>query len=371
MTGPLTGTLVLDFSTLLPGPMATLLLAEAGAEVYKIERPGSGEDMRAYPPAWGRDSVNFAMLNRGKKSLALDLKNKQHIASLMPLLKKCDVIIEQFRPGVMDRLGLGYSDIKAINPRAIYCSISGYGQTGPKRDVAGHDINYMGDSGLLALSLGTREQPVMPPALIADIAGGTYPAVVNILLALMDRGRTGHGTHLDIAMADGVFPFTYWAMGQGQATGKWPGSGEGLVTGGGARYRLYPTRDGRFVAAGCIEQKFWESFTAAIGLEARLIDDSKDTAVTVKRVAEIIVGKTAAEWRPILAKADCCCSIVASLQEAMADPHFAARGLFSERLVNETGAELVALPVPIAPQFRALRGRKVGASKLGADNGDL
>ncbi len=371
MTGPLTGTLVLDFSTLLPGPMATLLLAEAGAEVYKIERPGTGEDMRSYPPAWGRDSVNFAMLNRGKKSLALDLKNKEHVASLMPLLKKADVVIEQFRPGVMDRLGLGYNDIKAINPRAIYCSISGYGHTGPKRDVAGHDINYLGDSGLLALSLGTPETPVMPPALIADIAGGTYPAVVNILLALMDRNRTGQGTHLDIAMADGVFPFTYWAMGQGQATAKWPGSGDGLVTGGGARYRLYPTKDGRYVASGCIEQKFWESFAAVIGLEPALIDDTKDKVATVKRVAAIIASKTAAEWRPILAKADCCCTIVASLQEAMADPHFKARGLFAETLVNEAGAEMVALPVPIAPQFRSHKGQKVGASKLGQDNGDL
>jgi alpha-methylacyl-CoA racemase len=371
MTGPLTGTLVLDFTTLLPGPMATLLLAEAGAEVYKIERPGTGEDMRAYEPAWGRDSANFAMLNRGKKSLALDLKNKADIARLRPLLAKCDILVEQFRPGVMDRLGLGFADIRKINPRAIYCSISGYGHTGPKREVAGHDVNYMGDSGLLALSLGTAAQPVLPPALIADIAGGTYPAVLNILLALRDRDRTGQGTHLDIAMADNVFPFTYWAMAQGQTTGHWPGSGDSLVTGGTARYRLYPTKDGRFVAAGAIEQKFWEAFTSAIGLDAALIDDAKDTPATAKRVAEIIAGKTAAEWRLVLAKADCCCSVVASLQEAMADPHFQARGLFAERLRNEAGAEMVALPVPIAPQFRSALGRVVGAAKLGADNGDL
>lgn len=371
MTGPLTGTLVLDFSTLLPGPMATLLLAEAGAEVYKIERPGTGEDMRAYAPQWGRDSVNFAMLNRGKKSLALDLKNKEHIARLMPLLKKCDVVIEQFRPGVMDRLGLGYEAVRKLNPRVIYCSISGYGQTGPKRDVAGHDVNYMGDSGLLGLSLGTPEHPVLPPALIADIAGGTYPAVVNILLALKDRDRTGAGTHIDIAMADGVMPFTYWALGQGQATGKWPGSGDSLTTGGGPRYRLYATKDGRFLAAGAIEQKFWEGFCAAIGLDKPLVDDTKDPAATIKRVTQIVASKTAAEWRPILAKADCCCTIVASLDEAMADPHFQARGLFSEKIRNEAGAEMVALPVSIAPQFRARRGEVVGHAPLGAHNADL
>jgi alpha-methylacyl-CoA racemase len=370
-TGPLTGILVLDFSTLLPGPMATLLLAEAGAEVYKIERPGTGEDMRAYAPAWGRDSANFALLNRGKKSLALDLKNKSDIAKLRPLIEKCDVLIEQFRPGVMERLGLGYADIQKINPRAIYCSISGYGHTGPKREVAGHDINYMGDSGLLALSAGTISHPVIPPALIADIAGGTYPAVVNILLALRDRDRTGQGTYLDIAMADGVFPFTYWAMAQGQASGKWPGNGDALTTGGSARYRLYPTSDGRFVSAGAIEQKFWVSFTSAIGLEEALADDTRDTAATIKRVGEIIASRTAAEWRPVLAKADCCCSIVASMQEAMADPHFQARGLFAERVRNETGAEMVALPVPIAPQFRPALGQVLGASVLGADNRDL
>jgi len=151
---PLQGVLVLDFSTLLPGPMATLLLAEAGAEVVKIERPGSGEDMRAYPPRWGADGVNFAMLNRGKKSLALDLKNPEHRAKLAPLLARADIIVEQFRPGVMQRLDLDYASVAKINPRIIYCSITGYGQTGPKRDVAGHDLNYIGDTGLLALSMG-------------------------------------------------------------------------------------------------------------------------------------------------------------------------------------------------------------------------
>lgn len=369
--GPLTGTLILDFTTLLPGPMATLLLAEAGAEVYKIERPGTGEDMRAFAPAWGRDSANFALLNRGKKSLALDLKSKVDIARLRPLLARCDVIVEQFRPGVMERLGLGYADVRAINPRAIYCSISGYGQTGPKREVAGHDVNYMGDSGLLALSLGTTAQPVLPPALIADIAGGTYPAVVNILLALKDRERTGTGTHLDIAMADGVFAFTYWAMAQGQATGVWPGSGDGLLTGGGPRYRLYATRDGRFAAVGAIEQKFWIAFTVAIGLDAALVEDTRDPTATTAAVAAIIASRTADHWRPIFASADCCCTIVAPLQEAMADPHFQARGLFSERVRNEAGAEMTALPVPIAAHLRPALGQPSGAPPLGANNADL
>src|ERR1700712_5629768 len=189
---PLEGTLVLDFSTLLPGPMATLLLAEAGAEVVKIERPGSGEDMRGYAPKWGRDSANFALLNRGKTSLALDLKSAVDRQRLQPLLERADVTVEQFRPGVMARLGLDYESVAAINPGVIYCAITGYGQTGPKRDQAGHDLNYIGDAGLLGLAMGNG---VVPPALVADIAGGAYPAVINILLALNQRERTGLGRY--------------------------------------------------------------------------------------------------------------------------------------------------------------------------------
>ena len=178
---PLSGVKVLDFSTLLPGPLAGLILAEAGAEVIKIERPGYGEEMRRYEPRWGRDSVNFALLNRGKKSLAIDLKDERSLAMLRPLLAEADVLIEQFRPGVMDRLGLGYDAVSRLNPRIVYCSITGYGADGPKSDVAGHDLNYIGDTGLLALSMGTDSQPTVPPVLAADLAGGSYPAVVNIL----------------------------------------------------------------------------------------------------------------------------------------------------------------------------------------------
>lgn len=368
---PLEGLLVLDFSTLLPGPMATLMLAEAGAEVIKIERPGRGEDMRGYDPKWGRDSVNFALLNRGKKSLALDLKDPADQAKLAPLLARADIIIEQFRPGVMDRLGLGYEAVAKINPRLIYCSITGYGQTGPKRDVAGHDLNYIGDAGLLALSMGPLEQPVVPPALIADIAAGAYPAVMNVLLALTERTRTGQGRYLDVAMADNLFPFMYWALGNGLATGQWPGNGSDLVTGGTPRYRLYPTADDRVVAAAPIEPKFWAEFCDIIGLEPELRDDSRDPAATVKRVAEIIRGESADTWRGRFASRDCCCTIVADAHEALADPHFAARGLFARTLVNEAGAHLPALPVPVDPAFRAPADEPAAAPVLGAHNAEL
>lgn len=362
---PLEGIRVVDFSTLLPGPMAALLLAEAGAEVVKIERPGRGEEMRSYEPKWGRDSVNFALLNRGKQSLALDLKNPADRETLRPLLQRADVLIEQFRPGVMARLGLDYEAVAAINPKVIYCSITGYGQSGPKSQVAGHDLNYIGDAGLLHLSMGSPAQPVVPPALIADIAAGAYPAVINILLALRERELTGRGRRLDVAMADNLFPFMYWAIGNGLAAGRWPGNGTDLVTGGTPRYRLYATKDGRFIAAAPLEQKFWETFCDLIALEPDLREDSKDPAETTRRVAEIIGSRSADDWRTCFAGADCCCSVVANVQEALADPHFAERGLFRHVLANENGLTLPALPIPIDAAFRDPPGTTLSAPALG------
>ena len=367
---PLSGIRVLDFSTLLPGPMATLLLAEAGAEVIKIERPG-GEEMRNYPPRWGKDSVNFAMLNRGKKSLVLDLKDPPQRDRILDMAKTCDVVVEQFRPGVMDRLGLGYEAVRKINPKIVYCAITGYGQTGPRRDRAGHDLNYIGDAGLLALSAGARGQRVVPPALIADIAGGAYPAVMNILLALRQRAATGEGSYIDVSMAENMFTFMYWAIGNGLGADAWPGNGTALVTGGTARYHLYDTRDGKIVAAAPIEQKFWAAFAAAIGLEPELTDDKRDPAATLARVTEIIARRTAAEWEPIFDAADCCCSIVQDVRAAFDDPHFEARGIFARTLVNEEGAKLPSLPVPISPAFRGDPEEEISSPLLGAHQSEF
>jgi alpha-methylacyl-CoA racemase len=365
---PLQGLFVLDFSTLLPGPMATLLLAEAGAEVVKIERPGSGEDMRSYTPRWGADSINFAMLNRGKKSVVLDLKDARDRQRLQPLVERADVIVEQFRPGVMSRLGLDYETVVKSNPRVIYCSITGYGQTGPKRDVAGHDLNYIGDTGLLALSMGDPAHPVVPPTLIADIAGGAYPAVLNILLALQERHRTGCGRHLDVAMGDNLFPFMYWALGNGLAADQWPGNGTDLVTGGTPRYRLYATRDHKVVAAAPIEQRFWNIFCDIIGLDDELRDDGRNPTATAARVAEIIASDDAAVWASRFAGKDCCCSVVATLREALNDPQFKARELFGHVLRNEDGRTLPALPVPVASAFRGPPATALSAPALGAHN---
>ncbi len=348
---PLAGIRVLDFSTLLPGPLATLILAEAGAEVIKIERPGRGDEMRSYMPKFGADSVNFAMLNRGKKSIAIDLKDATARESLLPLIKEADVVVEQFRPGVMDRLGLGYDALHKINPRIIYCAITGYGQTGPRAEVAAHDINYVAESGMLSLAAGEDGAPIVPPALIADIGGGTYPAVINILLALRARDASGRGCKLDIAMGDNLFTFLYWAMGNGLVAGEWPRPGGELVTGGSPRFFVYRTRDDKFIAAAPLEQKFWENFCDAIQLDANFRDDAKDAAATKRAVAQRLRDKTAAQWQAIFAGKDLCCSVVATMQEALNDAHFKARGLFN-RTVTADGKSVTALPVPVADVFR-------------------
>lgn len=351
-TQPLSGLLVLDFSTLLPGPLAALMLAEAGAEVIKIERPG-GEDMRRFPPIVDGESAAFALLNRGKKILTLDLKADADRATLQPLLARADILIEQFRPGVMARLGLGYDDLRAINPKLIYCSISGYGQSGPRADEAGHDVNYIGATGLLDLQPGPIDGPGLPPLLAADIGGGSFPAMINILLALRARDRSGQGAFIDIAMTDTMFTFAWYALAIGTASGRFPKPGELPLVGGSPRYQLYPTKDGRIVACGALEQKFWLAFTAAIGLSAEFIDDRRDANATRGAIAKLIVARTADEWRPIFARADCCVTIVTPLEEAIRDPHFVERGLFAHTIKNASGKTIPALPVPIDPQFRA------------------
>ncbi|MGQ0843841.1 MAG: CaiB/BaiF CoA transferase family protein [Sporichthyaceae bacterium] len=364
---PLEGILVLDFSTLLPGPLAALLLAEAGAEVVKIERPGMGDEMRTYEPQFGSAAVNFALLNRGKRSIALDLKNPEDRERLAPLLARADVVIEQFRPGVAARLRIDAASVHAVNPRAVHCSISGYGQNGPYRDRAGHDLNYVAEAGMLGLSTGADGAPVLPPALIADIAGGTYPAVVNILLALLQRERTGEGTSLDIAMADNVLSFLYWAMGGMWAGGDAPRPGGELVTGGSPRYDIHRSADGRWLAAAPLEDRFWSEFCTMLDLPDAVRDDTADPAATRAAIAEVFAGQTAEHWAGEFAKRDVCCSVVLSTEEALSHPQFAARRLFERRIADDAGREIPALPVAIAPSLRRPE-TVLGYPSLGADN---
>lgn len=349
---PLENIRVIDFSTLLPGPLAGLILTEAGAQVIKIERPGTGDEMRSYEPKVGEDSVNFALLNAGKESIAIDLKASDAFTRLRPLIEQADIVIEQFRPGVMDRLGFGYADLKRINSRLIYCAITGWGQTGPKALVAAHDLNYMAEAGILGLSAGSDGAPVLPPVLAADIAGGAYPAVMNILLALRRRDQTGEGTYLDIAMGENLLSFVYWGIGNGISVGMWPGGGDALVTCGSPRYQIYATADGRYLAAAPLEEKFWNNFCSIIGLTGDMRSPSADPKAAIAAVAAIIKRKSAAAWKAEFEGQDVCCSIVARLEEAVADPHFAARKVFGRNL-SVAGKAVPALPLPVADAFRA------------------
>jgi crotonobetainyl-CoA:carnitine CoA-transferase CaiB-like acyl-CoA transferase len=365
---PLEGIRVLDFSTLLPGPLATLILAEAGAQVIKIERPERGDEMRSYTPEFGVDSVNFALLNRGKESVEVDLKSPEAGEVLRPLIERADVLVEQFRPGVMERLGLGYGELYEVNPRLIYCSITGYGKEGPRAGVAAHDLNYVAEAGLLGLTTGADGAPAIPQALLADIGGGAYPAVMNILLGLLQRERTGEGAHLDISMSDNIFTFLYWALGNGMVAGDWPEPGAELVTGGSPRYNIYRTADGRYVAAAPLEERFWQNFCDLLDLEDKLRDDSKDPEATIAAVAERIALHPASHWQERFEGHDVCCSVVRSVREAMEDEHFNSRGLFDRVVESGTdGRGISALPVPVMPEFRRLE-RRLGYPSLGEAN---
>jgi alpha-methylacyl-CoA racemase len=351
--GALAGIDVLDFSTLLPGPLATLMLAEAGAVVTKVERPGRGDEMRSYEPRLGSTSVNFALLNRGKRSFAVDLKDPGAIESLRPALERADVLIEQFRPGVMDRLGLGYETVSSLNPRIVYCSITGYGREGRHAHVAAHDLNYVAEAGLLDTIAGDGGEPILPHVLVADIGGGAYPAVINVLMALMEREQTGRGRWVEIAMTDNVFPWMYWQFGNGLGAGNWPRRGGELLTGASPRYRLYRTADGRHIAAAPLEDRFWANFCDLVDLPDELRDDSGDPAATAAAVAELIAARSAREWEERFAGVDVCCSVVRTVEEAAKDPAFAERGIFAETTGDGDGATMPALRVPLDPGVRA------------------
>jgi crotonobetainyl-CoA:carnitine CoA-transferase CaiB-like acyl-CoA transferase len=365
MNQPLAGVKVLDFSTLLPGPLCSLLLAEAGAEVIKLERPGVGDEMRAYDHKVDDDSANFVLLNRGKQSVVVDLKSTHALSLLTPSIREADVLIEQFRPGVMERLGLGYGALAQINPRLVYCSITGFGQDGPRAREAAHDLNYMAATGMLGLTACGDGAPVLPPALVADIAGGAYPAMINILLALRQRDQSGKGVHLDIAMADNLFTLQYWGLANG-AVGEWPGTASDLVTGGSPRYQIYRTADSAFIAAAPLEDRFWDNFVSIIGLDTSALSGMAP-ADAIAAVAAAVVAHPAAYWEDRFANRDVCATRIVGLREARHAPHFQLRALFDHTVTTPSGTSLPALPVPIDAAFRGTR-RSRRAPALGEHN---
>lgn len=358
---PLAGVRVLDLSTLLPGPLGTLMLAEAGADVIKIERPGQGDEMRSYQPKLGEASANYAVLNRGKRAFAANLKDQADRDRVLALAACADVVMEQFRPGVADRLGLGYEKIRALNPGVIYCSITGYGQTGPHTGKAGHDLNYLAESGLLGVVADSTGAPQLPVTVLADIAGGTYPAVVNILLALRQRDLTGSGCHLDISMAHNLQVLAYGYIAAHQGSGRWPRPSAEQLTGGSPRYHIYSTSDGRHVAVAALEQKFWERLTHLIDLPQRYIEDEGQEGAVIAAVAERIGAYPADHWRKVFDGEDVCTTVVATFEEAV------DAGLVEpdrpERLTGE-GFDVGTLRSPVDP---ALRGEPCGLGYPGLD----
>lgn len=362
--GPLAGIRVLDFTTLAPGPIAGLMLAEAGAEVIKIE-PAGGEGMRAPPAAWGDLSALFALVNRGKRSLALDLKDAATRERLEPLIAGADVLLEGFRPGVMARLNLDYAAACALNPRVIYCSITGYGQTGPKAQRPGHDLTYIAETGLLALSPGATGQPTLPPALIADLMGGTYPAVMSVALALFQRERTGQGAFLDISMTQGMFVPMFWAWAQGLAGDGWPAPGGHLFTGASPRYRIYPAGDGGLVAVGALEDKFWAAFCDAIALPAELRGELADPQTVIAGVGERIAARPSSHWQGVFAGIECCVAVASGLEAALRDPHFAP--LTEGGAVAYGTRPIPALPMPFGSLLTG-GAQVIAAPELGEAN---
>jgi alpha-methylacyl-CoA racemase len=332
MSRPLEGVRVLDLTRLLPGPLATLALADLGARVDKLEDPGPGDYLRHMPPQ--RDGVNgaFLALNRDKRSAVLDLKKAEGQRALLRMARAYDVLVESFRPGVLERLGLGHARLLESNPRLIVCAITGYGQDGPLADRAGHDINYLARAGVLAVTGPADRPPAVSGAQMADVAGGSLWAVSGILAALYARERTGVGRVVDVSMCEGSVSLAAFAMGAALAERKSPPRGEHFLDGGIAPYNTYRTRDGGFVSLGALEPKFWMKFCRAVGLESSMDDlaPGPHQRALKERLAALFAERTRDEWAALGAAHDCCLEPVLAPEELADDPQHRARGLFFE-----------------------------------------
>jgi crotonobetainyl-CoA:carnitine CoA-transferase CaiB-like acyl-CoA transferase len=331
MSRPLAGIRVLDLSRLLPGPYLTMILSDLGADVVKIEDPRIGDYMRQIPPFKGGASGRFLAVNRDKRSVALDLKSPLGVNAFLRMVEKADVVVESFRPGVMDKLGVGWKVLEARNPRLVMCSISGYGQTGPYRERAGHDLNYIGLAGVLGMTGPAGGAPQMPGIQIADLAGGALWGAVGILGALTGRERTGTGGHVDISMTEGALALLAPELGNADAAGTQPTRGTETLNGGLACYGVYRTKDGLHLSVGGLEPKFFLGFNEAIGRKgdlSELIAPPSEQARVRGEIQAILETKTRAEWEAIFARTDVCCEPVLEASELAAHPLHQAREVF-------------------------------------------
>lgn len=321
-TAPLAGVRILDFSRLLPGPLSAQYLADLGADVIKIEDLQAGD--HAPPPL-------RAVCNRNKRGLRLDLKHPEGQAALAALACTADIVIESFRPGVAARLGADYPTLSQHNPKLVYCSITGYGQDGPQRDMAGHDLNYASYAGVADQMGCGPDLPALSNLPVADILGGSLTAVMGMLAALFDAQRTGRGRYVDIAIADGLLAGAVVPLATLNAQGATRPAGSDTLSGGLACYGQYRTRDGRYLAVAALEPKFWAAFCERLKrpdlLPLHRAGDAAQQAYVRRELQERIGSRELADWLAVLDGADCCVSPVLTLAESLRHPQFAARGM--------------------------------------------
>lgn len=331
----LEGIRVLDLSRLLPGPYATQLLANLGAEVIKIERPPEGDYARMMPPYAKLDAEHsegaefagavFGRNNRGKKSVALNFDDARGRAILLRLAQEADVFVESFRPGAMAQRGLDFETLRAHNPRLIYCSLSGYGQSGPYKMRAGHDLNYLALAGILNLNAAQNRAPAPMPVQVADLAGGML-AAFQIVAALAERAHTGVGKYLDVALFDAAFDWMQTVLGACyRAEKENPARGALPLTGAYPCYNIYETADNAYMALGALEPKFWRAFCA--GLAREDLQEQQFDADTISELAKIFKQRTRAEWTAFSQQHDCCLEPLLEISETYTQPQVIARGL--------------------------------------------
>ncbi len=368
MSQALKGLKVLDFSTLLPGPYATLMLSDMGASVLRIESPTRPDLVRALPPKdLSGQSAAHSYLNRNKKAMALDLKKPAALDIVRKLVLEYDILIEQFRPGVMARLGLDYATLKAINPKLIYCSITGYGQTGPLKDRAGHDINYLALSGISDYSRREGEKPVPQGVQIADVAGGSHHAVMGVLAAVIERSQTGLGQHVDISMTDCAFSLNAM-FASGYLGGQVEPAAQSNLLNGGSFYDYYETKDGRFMSVGSLEPKFLMQLCETTGLtaiSAKALSPAKEDSIAFKdALIEKFLEESFDHWCAVFAKLDCCVEPVLSFKEASEQPHAQERNWLTK--VKSSDGQISQLANPIFKTDKAqFPGGAIGADTLG------
>jgi crotonobetainyl-CoA:carnitine CoA-transferase CaiB-like acyl-CoA transferase len=348
------GVRMLDLSRLLPGPYCSLLFADLGADVIKVEEPGLGDYARGTPPHWGRSGLGayFLLLNRNKKSVALNLKTEGGKEVFRRLARTADVVLESFRPGVMDRLGLGWAALSALNPRLVYCAITGYGQDGPYRDLVGHDINYMGYAGALSVTGPRHGGPLMPGVQAADLGGGALLAAFAIAAALHHRAESGRGQFIDAAMTDGVVSWMAPYLGPFFATGRVAVRGEERLNGGWICYQAFEAADGGWVTLGALEPKFWANFCRLVGREDLVPLQYAEGPAREKAEAELRAlfrTRPRDEWVRLLHTEDVCAGPVLAMDEVVRDPQLRARGLFQEVAHPTLGPiPQVAFPVKLS-----------------------